>query len=426
MSNVANSHRPLLGGVRIDAVGGGNTGGWGTLTGLAVRNRDNKKILITNLHVMAGLTNQRRLRNPTGAERMYQGGRSRQDLVGGSLVRVDFDLSSSAMNRVDIAGVTLGSTSAKFMLHDEGHSSGAGPHEDRVVIRGTIDPQRNERYLVLGAESGEQMATVITESTSLLHGGANFVGVTEIQFPADIERGDSGSPIVKEVRPGVYKMVGALFSRDGSNHRIGYAYRASTAQSEMKIKFGHREPVANAGDDQGVLPNTVVTLDGSASKVYDGDAKYQWKQDFGPLVNRLDPLPPTVAITNPTNKQATFTMPTLPEGISNLRFKLTVTDSYGLKHSDLVSIFPNRKPVANAGPDQQVARGVRVHLKGSAQDPDTGQKVDYEWTKITGPDVTLHNSDTLTPYFDAPNESAIFAWRLTVKDSLRAEFSHWG
>ena len=128
MTDVASSHRPLRGGVRIDAVGGRNTGGWGTLTGLAVRNDQNEtKVLITNLHVMAGLTSQRHLRNPTGAERMYQGGRSRQDLVGGSLVRVDFDLSSSAMNRVDIAGVTLGSTNAKFMLHDEDHSNGAGP-----------------------------------------------------------------------------------------------------------------------------------------------------------------------------------------------------------------------------------------------------------------------------------------------------------
>ena len=64
-----------------------------------------------------------------------------------------------------------------------------------------------------------------------------------------------------------------------------------------------------------------------------------------------------------------------------------------------------------------------MRLSGSVEDQDTGQAVTYEWSKIWGPDVTLHESDTLTPYFDAPDDSAIFIWKLTVRDPLGAEHS---
>ncbi len=177
-------------------------------------------------------------------------------------------------------------------------------------------------------------------------------------------------------------------------------------QTATKVVTVNRPPVANAGDDHAVLPNTVVTLDGSGSKVYDGDAKYQWEQVYAGVSTDPDPDFHRVTITNPATRKATFTM---PENEQTLLFKLTVTDSYKLTSTDYVAVNLNRKPVANAGPDQQVGRGVRVDLKGSAQDPDTEQDVTHEWTKIYGPDVTLHNSDTLTPHFVAPNESAIFA-----------------
>ena len=60
MGQTNTEHETLVAGIRIESkedVGGTfrNYGG-GTLTGLATRNADNKKVLVTNLHVMTGPT----------------------------------------------------------------------------------------------------------------------------------------------------------------------------------------------------------------------------------------------------------------------------------------------------------------------------------------------------------------------------------
>ena len=48
MSELTTFHRPLLGGVQVESAV------FGTLTGLATRRSDGKRVLVTNLHVMAG------------------------------------------------------------------------------------------------------------------------------------------------------------------------------------------------------------------------------------------------------------------------------------------------------------------------------------------------------------------------------------
>ena len=57
MSGTGNLHRPLLSGIKITSRMGSPIShryvGEGTLTGLATRNSDRKKMLVTNLHVMA-------------------------------------------------------------------------------------------------------------------------------------------------------------------------------------------------------------------------------------------------------------------------------------------------------------------------------------------------------------------------------------
>ena len=42
-------HRPLVAGIGISA----SSGAKGTLTGLATRNSDGKKVLVTNLHIVS-------------------------------------------------------------------------------------------------------------------------------------------------------------------------------------------------------------------------------------------------------------------------------------------------------------------------------------------------------------------------------------
>ena len=48
MGNRTESHRPLLAGIRVKSSA---HDGYGTLTGLATRYEDGKRVLVTNLHV---------------------------------------------------------------------------------------------------------------------------------------------------------------------------------------------------------------------------------------------------------------------------------------------------------------------------------------------------------------------------------------
>ncbi len=405
MGVVSNSHRPLLGGIEIYTRGGANAGGTGTLTGVATKG--SKKVLVTNAHVMAGEDANGNFRNPTGSEVMFQGGTGAGSIVGTHLDHETVNFGSNQGNKVDAAIIDLDSNvTADFKLHDEYH------REDRILISGTKAPSINDEVLIIAAESGEVSGTVTGESGGGDLAGVHWADLIRIEGQEALRDGDSGAPVLYRVRDNVYQMMGVYFAHGGNATEL-YACKASNVESALGITFGHREPVANAGDDQAVLPNTVVTLDGSGSKVYDGDAKYQWEQVYAGVSTEPNPDFHRVTITNPATLKATFTM---PENEQTLLFKLTVTDSYKLTSTDYVAVNLNRKPVANAGPDQQVGRGVRVDLKGSAEDPDAGQDVTYEWTKIWGPDVTLHNSKTLTPHFDAPNESAIFAANVKLRE----------
>ena len=85
-------------------------------------------------------------------------------------------------------------------------------------------------------------------------------------------------------------------------------------------------PVADAGNDRVVAPDTSVTLDGSWSTDPDGDElSYNWTRVAGP----------TVTLSDATAVSPTFTA---PSGPAALTFRLTVTDGRGGSDSDTVEI----------------------------------------------------------------------------------------
>lgn len=94
---------------------------------------------------------------------------------------------------------------------------------------------------------------------------------------------------------------------------------ASTNIDIVRITVTNQTPVADAGPDQRVPTETLVTLDGSASYDPDHDSlTYEWIQTDGPRVS----LSSTVAIS------PTFTAPVTA---SKLTFALRVQDAYGAR-----------------------------------------------------------------------------------------------
>ena len=136
-------------------------------------------------------------------------------------------------------------------------------------------------------------------------------------------------------------------------------------------------PTANASIDQTItLPVNSVTLSGSGTDPDGTITSYLWTKVSGPTAG---------TITNSTLAGTTITA--LVQGI--YKFELKVTDNSGATDTDTMQVIvnagANQRPVANAGPDQNIILPLSIStLSGSGSDPD-GTITTYQWTIISGP-----------------------------------------
>lgn len=179
----------------------------------------------------------------------------------------------------------------------------------------------------------------------------------------------------------------------------------------VSIMAVNEAPVANAGPDQDdPRPNTVVTLDGSASSDPDGDVlTYLWTQVSGPTVTLDD-----AAMVSPS-----FTIPV--EAVSTpILFELVVNDGFVNSAPDTVSIMAqNEAPIADAGLDQSdVIPGNNIDLDGSGSSDPDGDSLTYMWTQLSGTSVAISDSNTATPSFVAPGGGGELIFELIVNDGF--------
>lgn len=85
----------------------------------------------------------------------------------------------------------------------------------------------------------------------------------------------------------------------------------------------------------------------------------------------------------------------------------------------------NRPPSANAGEDQTVTAGSRVTLDGSGSSDADDTLAGYQWTQMSGTDVSLSNTDQAAVSFVAPQAdmTVTLTFRLTVTDNDGARAS---
>ena len=188
----------------------------------------------------------------------------------------------------------------------------------------------------------------------------------------------------------------------------------------------NQPPVADAGPDQTVDENTLVTLSGSGTDPDGTIMVINWLQTSGMEVLLFD-----AETANPY-----FTAPQV-DANEVLVFELTVADDEYEFDKDTVTITVmdtgSQAPLtANAGPDRTVDENTRVALSGADSQ---GTITSYEWIQTGGTPVLLHDAHTPNPYFTAPQVDgeedlvfqlsvieSVFAWdtdtvTITVRDA---------
>lgn len=176
-------------------------------------------------------------------------------------------------------------------------------------------------------------------------------------------------------------------------------------------------PIADAGADQTVPFNTVVTLDGSGSRDTDGFVKtFTWTVLHSPKTG-TPPVSTPVTLDTTDPKRPKFT----PTVAGDYVLSLSVTDNRDVAspQTDTVAITAvNSAPVANAGAAQTVPLGVApsvtVTLTGTGTDAN-GDALTYRWV-LTRPDRSTQTlAATATTTFSATS-AGLYAATLVVND----------
>ncbi len=183
---------------------------------------------------------------------------------------------------------------------------------------------------------------------------------------------------------------------------------------DISVKNVNNPPIAFAGDDQTVVEDALVMLDGSGSADVDNDPlSFLWMQVAGTPVLLVD-----ADTANPG-----FLAPFVGQLGELLSFQLLVSDGIdsNFAYVDVLVENVNHPPIANAGGDQTRAEGSEIVLDGSASyDPDL-DPISFSWIQVGGPTVALAGAGSVAPRFTPPQVTlagATLVFELGVSDFL--------
>lgn len=178
------------------------------------------------------------------------------------------------------------------------------------------------------------------------------------------------------------------------------------SSATIQWSIANSASVANAGADQTVNKNSLVTLDGSGSTDPNNDAlTYLWTAPDG------------ITLSSATIAKPTFTAPEVNSD-KTFTFSLIVNDGTVNSIADhvVITVKANQAPTANAGPDKSVMENSSVTLDGSGSSDPDNNTITYKWIAPSG--ITLSSATVAKPTFTAPEVSSNtnYTFTLVVND----------
>ena len=172
-------------------------------------------------------------------------------------------------------------------------------------------------------------------------------------------------------------------------------------------------PTADAGADQNVATNTVVTLDGTGSSDADGDLlSYQWS------------LTSVSSGSNAVLDDASLASPSFTVDLDGTYVaQLIVSDGTISSSADTITIIAataNSAPIADAGADQNVTAATIVTLDGSGSSDADNDGLSYSWTFVSipsGSSASFDNAIVFNPSFTA-DLAGTYVIGLVVSDGI--------
>jgi len=214
-----------------------------------------------------------------------------------------------------------------------------------------------------------------------------------------LQNSDTAMPSFTSVVIGNYEF--ALIVNDGLVDSIA---------DRVIIFVNNTRPVANAGVDDSATINVAYTLDGSnSSDTDDNPLLYTWR-----VINQ--PVGANTMLEAANTVSPSF----FPELLGEYEFGLIVNDGHVDSLEDTVIIDANNSPpIANAGPDQNLASGVDfVFLDGSGSSDPDGDNLTYLWSFLISPGPNhpnITNPSDEKPNF-IPSGNGTYRLQLVVND----------
>jgi hypothetical protein len=162
-------------------------------------------------------------------------------------------------------------------------------------------------------------------------------------------------------------------------------------------------PIVYAGGNQVVPPERVI-LDGSgSSNPLGGSLSYTWTQVSGPV---------SVLLETPNENVASF----MGIKAGTYQFKLTCSNGTCTGSNTVTVTVQNIAPSVDAGSNMTVDAGYTITLHATGSDPNE-DTVSYQWTKVSGPSVSLGSLAQQNITF-TPTNSGLYTFSVTCSDGV--------